>query len=136
MPSTGCVAVEDDGASPHDMAEGQAGGASPAPPAFSEVYAVMERSCGGGMSGCHITGMSAGLKMPDATAALASLVNVASSKCPGELRVVPGDAEGSLLVQVLEGSTACVKPMPLGRDTLSADDLELVRTWIDDGALE
>lgn len=137
--STGCAAVEagDARGSPREaMDEGRAGQASPEPPAFVAVYALMERSCGGGMSGCHITGSSAGLAMPDAAAARTSLVNVASSKCAGELRVVPGDAEASLLVRVLDGTAECVKPMPLGRDAWSEQDVELVRAWIDEGAEE
>jgi hypothetical protein len=133
----GCVAGEGPaGHSADALAEGQAGVGAVAPASFAEVYGVMERTCGGGMSGCHITGMSAGLAMPDPEAAHLSLVNVASAKCEGEVRVVPGDADASLLLQVLEGSSTCVKPMPLGRDTWSEDDVSLVRAWIDQGALE
>ena len=117
-----------------ELSEGSAGSAAVAAPRFGEVYAVMQNGCGGGMSGCHITGGSAGLSMPDEDAAHAALVEVASSKCAGELRVVPGDADGSVLVQVLEGSSACAKPMPLGRDVLLQEDIDLVRAWIEAGA--
>jgi hypothetical protein len=105
-----------------------------AAPEFGEVYDVLQQSCGGGMSGCHITGTAAGLAMPDEGAAHASLVNVASPKCEGAMRVAPGDADASVLVQVLEGTSACVKPMPLGRDALSQDAIDLIREWIDSGA--
>ena len=105
-------------------------------PHFEEVYAVLAQGCGGGMSGCHITGTAAGLAMPDATSGYASLVNVGSPKCDGALRVVPGDADASLLVGVLEGTASCVKAMPLGRDRLDDDALDLIRTWIDSGAEE
>jgi hypothetical protein len=136
MLCVGCVAGEVPGGhSADDSALGQAGVGGPSPPSFAEVYEVMERTCGGGMSGCHITGMSAGLAMPDVEAAHTSLVNVASPKCEGAVRVVPGDADASLLLQVLDGSSTCVKPMPLGRDTWSEDDIELVRAWIEEGAL-
>ena len=105
-------------------------------PHFDEVYGILQQGCGGGMSGCHITGMASGLAMPDEAAALASLVNVASPKCEGALRVVPGDADASLLVMVLEGTSTCIKPMPLGRDPLTEADLDAIRAWIDSGAEE
>jgi hypothetical protein len=103
---------------------------------FPEVYALLEMRCGGGKSGCHLTGASAGLAMPDAHAAFAQLVSVASTKCAGEMRVVPGDADSSVLVQALEGRATCVKAMPLGRDALSASEIAMIRAWIDDGAAE
>ena len=62
--------------------------------------------------------------MHDARSAYDHLVGVASGKCAGEKRVVSGDADASVLVQALEGSASCVKPMPLGRDPLSAPELE------------
>jgi hypothetical protein len=80
--------------------------------------------------------MAASLAMPDPHAAFAALVGVDSGKCMGELRVAPGDADGSVLVQALEGTATCVQPMPLGRDPLAADAIGMVRAWIDAGAHE
>jgi hypothetical protein len=114
---------------------GMAGGPGPAAPSFGEVYDILAATCGGGRSGCHITGMSSDLALPDAQLAYDHLVNVDSVKCPGELLVVPGDAEASLLVTVLEGGAECVKAMPLGRDPLSAEQIATIRAWIDAGAL-
>ena len=91
-------------------------------------------SCGGGKSGCHVTGSAASLEMHDARSAYDHLVGVASGKCAGEKRVVSGDADASVLVQALEGSASCVKQMPLGRDPLSASELAMIRAWIDAGA--
>lgn len=128
--TAGCAAGEEEPRTIDAPVEAQPDGA----PHFADVFAIMEQSCGGGMSGCHITGMAAGLAMPDLDAAHASLVGVASAKCEGSQRVVPGDADASLLVQVLEGSSSCVKAMPLGRAALGQDEIDVVREWIDSGA--
>lgn len=118
-------------------AQGFAGsaGSSHDAPSFGDVYPIFEATCGGGRSGCHVTGTSAQLALPDEAAGYDALVSVASGKCAGEMLVVPGDADASVLVQVLESTSTCAKPMPLGRDPLSADQLATVRAWIDTGAL-
>jgi hypothetical protein len=90
---------------------GMAGDPEPLePPSFGEVYDILVAGCGGGRSGCHITGMSAGLALPDVQLAYEHLVNVDSLRCPGELLVVPGDADASVLVTALEGTADCVQP--------------------------
>lgn len=119
-----------DGEPEEDMDDGHAA----AEPSFGDVYGILSVSCGGGQSGCHIDGMSAGLAMPDAAAAHAALVGVASGKCPGELLVAPGAADESVLVTVLEGGADCVKAMPLGRDPLGEEQIATIRAWIDAGA--
>ncbi|WP_407310295.1 cytochrome bc complex cytochrome b subunit [Desulfosporosinus sp. SB140] len=46
--------------------------------------------------------------------------------------VIPGNADGSKLIQKLEGS---VKPqMPIGKEPLSSDQIQTIRNWIADGA--
>jgi hypothetical protein len=112
------------------MGGGGASGAS-----FAQVYTIMMTSCGGGLTGCHITGSSGRLAMPNAAAAYDALVGVDSTECDGETRVVAGDADASLLVKVLE-DTACVDRMPRGRAALSAADIATIRSWIDAGAAE
>lgn len=130
-PATGAHA--DDTGTAGAPAQSERDAATPSA-SFADVYAIFAMRCGGGMSGCHVTGMAAGLLMPDARAAYDHLVGIASMKCAGEKRVVSGDADGSVLVQALEGSASCVKAMPLGRDPLSASEMAMVRAWIDDGA--
>jgi hypothetical protein len=110
------------------------GGDEPAAPSFDAVYATLSASCGGGRAGCHVEGAAADLAMPDRDAAYAALVGVASGKCEGQMRVAPGDADGSVLVQALEGTAECVQFMPLGRDPLAASAIAEVRAWIDAGA--
>ncbi len=61
-----------------------------------------------------------------------SLVNVESFD--GEsIRVVPGDPDSSLLVQVLEGPVGTIRRMPVG-GMLDDDELTAIREWIELGA--
>ena len=63
-----------------------------------------------------------------------ALVGVESAAAPGEILVVPGDADSSYLVAKLEGADGIVEDqMPPG-SSLSADVIAGIRTWIDDGA--
>ncbi|HMV69817.1 MAG TPA: hypothetical protein PKA64_23455, partial [Myxococcota bacterium] len=60
------------------------------------------------------------------------LVDVESST--GVPYVVPGDADGSYLVQKLEGADGITgDPMPVG-GSLDPADLQVVRDWIEAGA--
>lgn len=74
----------------------------------------------------------------DATAAYATLVNRPSSQVPSMLRVAPGDPDESYLMKKLLGTARSVggvdSTMPLLRPPLSAEQLELIRSWIARGA--
>jgi hypothetical protein len=50
--------------------------------------------------------------------------------------VVAGDSNGSLLYQAVTGTATIIPQMPLGMAPLLAADIEIIRNWIDDGALE
>ncbi len=50
--------------------------------------------------------------------------------CP----IAPGDPDNSYLVEKLRGSPRRGAPMPLVGDPLTAEELELIETWIRDGA--
>jgi hypothetical protein len=53
----------------------------------------------------------------------------------GLLRVTPGEPEQSyLLVKLANPGPALGSRMPLGQPPLPADEIELVRSWILDGA--
>lgn len=102
---------------------------------FTDVYAIISMKCGGGTTGCHVTGRSGGLQMPNKATARMNLVGVSSQECPGEKRVVAGDADKSVLVTAVEG-TACLQRMPRGRAALSADEIAKIRGWVQAGALD
>jgi hypothetical protein len=114
---------------------GGQGGMGSTGPTFAPVYAIIMAKCGGGAAGCHVTGSSGGLRMPNAATAHDNLVGVASSQCAGEMRVVAGNADDSLIVQAIEG-TACIDQMPDGRAPLTAGEIAMFRAWIDGGARE
>lgn len=102
-------------------------------PTFANVSArVLVPSCS--FSSCHGSG-TGGLTLDDATAP-ADLVDVESAGLPGAVLVVAGDADASYLVAKLEAMSGIVgTEMPPG-GALEADRLQLVRDWIDAGALD
>lgn len=65
-----------------------------------------------------------------------SLVNVRSTQVMLDL-VRPGDAENSYLIHKLEGREGIGgKQMPLGASPLTADDIAVIKAWINSGAEE
>jgi hypothetical protein len=72
-----------------------------------------------------------------AAAAYADLVNQPSVLRPDLVLVVPGDASASLLYLKVSSDTPPVgEPMPSGVQRLSAAQIDQIRQWIDEGALE
>ena len=64
----------------------------------------------------------------------ANLVNVRSTQVELNL-VTPGDAENSYLIHKMEGRPDIVgRTMPIGRLPLSAEEIAVIRQWIDAGA--
>ena len=72
----------------------------------------------------------------DKATAYAALVGptAAGSKCTGQPLVVANQPDMSLLLQKLTNTPPCGERMPLGGAPLSEAQLEMVRTWIADGA--
>jgi hypothetical protein len=69
-------------------------------------------------------------------AAWASLVNVVSA-CNGRLRVKPGVVADSYLINKLTGVGTCMAGTnPRAHDSLSAAQVDLLRAWICQGALD
>ena len=90
-------------------------------------------------AGCHdVASQEAGLVL-DAGVSYEDLVDVAPTNAvagaQGLLRVTPGDPEQSyLLVKLVNPGPALGSRMPLGQPPLTADEIDLVRSWILDGA--
>jgi hypothetical protein len=105
-------------------------------PSFATVYEqVIKKSCS-----CHLgaTG-SGGLAMADAPTAYAALVGqsaTAGGPCEGGVRVVEGDAAGSVLYRKVSGEDLCGAQMPMGGAQLSSADRALLEAWIEGGAPE
>jgi hypothetical protein len=111
---------------------GGAGGGTSAAVSFSDLYTgIIATGCS-----CHNSG-AGGLDLSTRNLAYASLVSVPSTSCFGEQRVVPGDAEASVLFHSLSHTSMifCEVPtMPRGSGQLSAAQLAQLEAWINDGA--
>ena len=95
-----------------------------------------------GRAGCINCHTNAGGRNPSAGMNLGSgfaydsLVNRASSGKPGAIRVIPGDPDGSYLVQKIEGAAGIVgQRMPrTGGPYLTPGQITIIRRWIREGA--
>ena len=64
-----------------------------------------------------------------------ALVNAPSTGKPGATRVIPGDPDGSYLIQKLEGAPGIVGVrMPLTPPYLTTGQIAIIRRWIELGA--
>jgi hypothetical protein len=132
------------GGSPGAMDEGSGGSgggtsvAQPASPTFAEVYekALAPHGCTDGY--CHHW-EEGPADVSAAKRAYASLVGVAApgDDCGGAERVVPGDPEHSLVfLKVSMAKPPCGARMPFHGDPLTAEQVDLIRAWIEGGAPE
>lgn len=64
------------------------------------------------------------------------LVNVPSTENNAVLRVAPNDPDNSYLIQKLEGTAAVGGQMPLGGTPLPQSEIDIVRQWITEGAID
>jgi hypothetical protein len=115
-------------------------------PTFLAVYREVFCVAGCADSYCHGSrGESGGLSFETPAIAYAQLVGASAGPAPAAgpigcasselLRVVPGDAQRSLLYRKLsDAAPPCGARMPLDRRPLSASQLEQLRTWIERGA--
>ena len=88
---------------------------------------------------CHRGAAPAGSLSLEPTRSYAALVNVpAVAACTTQLRVKPGDPDGSVLIQRMIG-TSCGQRMPVPETTYFdrvPEELAIIRTWIQNGAPE
>jgi len=98
--------------------------AAPAPaPGYSQVHAVFAKHC----VTCH------GGKDPDGELVLESYESLNKGGENGAV-IVPGKSSDSVLVQQIEHAKKPFMPPPKKGDRLSAEEIALVRAWIDAGA--
>ncbi|MDQ3080701.1 MAG: hypothetical protein M3R07_00615 [Gemmatimonadota bacterium] len=123
------------------------GGVGPDVPA-STFGLIQTRVFADNCTNCHTSGSAfakqSGLSLDRATA-YRNLVNAPSldpgARSEGLLRVVPGDAERSLLYQKLilwdpNHTRHYGAPMPLGGQSLTVGQIDFIRRWINAGAPE
>jgi hypothetical protein len=89
-----------------------------------EIQPIFNGSCG--PSSCHIGGNTSGLTLDT----YADLMDGGNS---GDV-VIPGNPDGSIIVRRLEGDIT--PQMPFGRPPLSNSDIQKIRDWIEQGALD
>jgi hypothetical protein len=76
------------------------------------------------------------MSLRNASESFANLVNTASVQNPGVFRVQPGNADNSYIIQKLENAPGILGTrMPQTGAILSSDQINLIRQWINDGAL-
>jgi hypothetical protein len=103
-------------------------------PTFSAVYDdVLVPSCA--YSTCHLGAGNAGLGWDDAQGAYEALVSVPSTQVGTMDRVSPGAPDDSYLVWKLEEADGIVDDVMPPSVPLTSDKLDLVRDWINAGAL-
>lgn len=95
--------------------------------------AVFGKSCH--FSTCHGgEGANAGLRLDNKQDSYDTLVDIGGVDAFG-VRVVPGDAEASLLYRTLLAPVEDVDLMPKSADGLEQYKIDAIGQWIDDGAL-
>lgn len=109
--------------------------ATPAAPSFkNDVVPILTSNCAN--AGCHNNRNPAeGLDLSAATMAYSGLVNVGSTQCTANKRVVPSQPDQSYLVWKLEGTGPCFSGSRMPKGTpLSAAQIATIRGWILSGA--
>jgi len=91
-----------------------------------DVLPIFQANCSGG--GCHVPGPepNTGLSLKD----YASVIGGSATRAV----VLPGNAEESELIKRLEGRAQ--PSMPFGRALLPEETIQLVRDWIEQGAMD
>ena len=83
---------------------------------------------------CHTgAGAPQGLAL-DPGASAGNLINVPAPRDPSQIRVIPGNPDGSLLIHKLEGTQTLGQRMPLGGPFLDQSTINVIRQWITAGA--
>lgn len=85
---------------------------------------------------CHVAGGPAAFMPLTEGVSYGNLVNRTSGAKPGAMRVIPGDPDGSYLVQKLEGAPDIVgERMPrTSGPFLTSGQMSIIRRWIAEGA--
>ena len=99
----------------------------------ADVQPIFTRSCA--RAGCHGSGtFSQGLNL-ESGSSYGLLVGVASTEDPTLKRVEPGMSDLSYLIRKIEG-TGIGDRMPQGGPFLPDAEVQVIKDWIDQGALD
>lgn len=104
-------------------------------PTLQSIQAnVFRPKCSGCHSGPTSSDLPDGMNLSSAQASNNALVGVASLQVPSIMRVAAGNADDSYLIQKLEGTADDGDRMPRGGPFLSQADINVIRSWINNGA--
>lgn len=92
-----------------------------------DIQPIFTSSCGG--AGCHIDQSINGVELSNYEQVMSSI-----GVQYGEEIVVPGNPDASPLVDKIEPNPRFGMRMPLNRAPLTAQQVALIRTWIEEGA--
>ncbi len=105
-------------------------------PTLSSIQTnIFDLNCA--LSGCH-TGSNPpqGMNL-SAGQAFSNIVNVTSKEISTLSRINPGNPEQSYLyLKVLGDPSIMFSRMPIGRTPLSVEEIDVIRRWIEAGALD
>lgn len=103
----------------------------------ADVQPILTANCA--LSGCHAGSDPQQGQNLSAGQTFSNVVNVASSELPTMDRVEPGQPDNSYLVHKIEGTHLQVggsgDRMPLARSPLSQAEINVIRAWIQAGAM-
>jgi hypothetical protein len=109
------------------------GGPAPLAPTLASIQTnVFSVNCA--IPGCHGGGtVQYGLRLDPGFSA-GNLINVASPRDANLIRVIPGNPDGSFIIQKLEGTQTLGDRMPQFGPYLPQSTIDVIRQWIQDGA--
>jgi mono/diheme cytochrome c family protein/sugar lactone lactonase YvrE len=119
--------------------EGGGGGSTPSPSVT--LAQIQQEIFTPHCAGCHVDGGSGPMPLSDAATSYAALVNVdpanGYARRAGKKLVLPGNPAKSFLLHKISGDMEYGEGdrMPQGSNLLSADQISMVRRWIEGGAL-
>lgn len=100
---------------------------------YEDVGSIFSANCA--KSGCH-SGSTPSGTMDLSGSWWLNVVSVASSQRPDLFRIAPNDTVNSYLIQKLEGGNGIIgNRMPATAAPLSAADMDVIKTWVNKGAL-
>ena len=127
FPLAGCSDSGDDGTRPDGGGQAEVSFADDIQPIFTASCAV---------GGCHGGGSTSGGLTLAAGQSHAALVNVPAQQRPDLKRIRPVEPDSSYLYLKITGAegVSIMPPPPSG--SLPSDQITLIRTWIENGALD
>jgi hypothetical protein len=126
--------IVDTSGSPSSGAGGTTGGVQPGGVDFAtQIQPIFTSNCA--LSSCHAADTASEGMILDAGQSYSNIVNVTSAEVAPEKRVQPGDSAHSYLYEkISHAQPASGSQMPLGSNPLPADQMALIKNWIDQGA--